>query len=115
MPMTRSPASKPVTPGPTSVMTPAPSLPMECSPGYMSSAMSTSRKFSPAARTDTRTWPGSSGSRTSGQGSRARFSSVPGFVVPSRQAPAPDGGVSSSPVFTRTSRGSSTVPSRTAS
>ena len=44
------------------------------SPGYMPSAISTSRKFSPAARTATRTWPAASGSAAaSGQGTSARF------------------------------------------
>ena len=36
----------------------APRCPCGAAPGYMPSAISTSRKFTPAARTATRTWPG---------------------------------------------------------
>ncbi len=116
MPITRSPGASPVTSGATSRTTPAPSLPSSpAGPGYMPSAFSTSRKLRPAARMVTRTWPGASGSRTSGQGVRTRLSKVPLPVVSSRQASAPGGGVRAVEVAARASRAARTAPSRRAS
>ena len=60
----------------------------------MPRATSTSRKFSPAARTAIRAWPGASGpasGATCGQGARVRPSSVPRPVTSSRHGPDPGG------------------------
>src|SRR3954447_9626871 len=60
--MTRSPAFQPLTPGPTSLMTPASSLPGEKGSGglnwYLFWMMRTSGKLTLAALTDTTTSPG---------------------------------------------------------
>ncbi len=70
----------------------------------------TSLKFSPAARTATRTWPGANGSHTSGHGRAARSSIVPLPVVSSRHASP----VAASSAATVASWGASTAPARTA-
>ncbi|RPK55138.1 hypothetical protein EES42_42635 [Streptomyces sp. ADI95-17] len=114
-PMTRSPGAIPVTSGPTSTTTPAPSMPIVARPGYMSSAMSTSRKFSPAACTATRIWPLPRPSRACGWGSRPRPSRVPLFSLSSRQAGTPGGGSSAPSRPARTNRGAYTVRPRRAS
>ena len=110
-PNTRSPGARPVTPGPTSVTTPAPSLPIARSSATMPSARTTSRKFSPAARTAMRTWPSPRGARDSVASTRARFSRVP-LAVTSRRVPGRGGG---SGVSTRASLGTRISPSRRAS
>ena len=99
MPSTRSPGTRPVTPGPVSSTTPATSLPSRPALGSWSSATmpratSTSRKFSPAARTAMRAWPAASGPASGpacGQGARVRSSSVPRPVTSSRHGPDPGG------------------------
>ena len=83
-------------------------------PGYMPSAINTSRKFSPPARTATRTSPGSSAPADSGAG-RARPSSVPLSVR--AQPPLADSlwDLQKFAPPTRASRGARIVPSRIAS
>src|SRR6516164_8032470 len=75
IPITASPAANPVTPGPTSTITPAPSAPNCAAPGYIPSATNTSRKFTPTAATATRTCPAANSAR--GQGWTSRSPSVP--------------------------------------
>ncbi len=114
-PITRSPVDRPVTSGPTSVTTPATSLPIRAAPGYIPNPISTSRKFTPAARTASRTRPAASGAPTSGHGTRRNPSNDPDESLSNRQHDSPTGGVSTpSPSTARTSRGASTRPSRTA-
>ena len=69
----------------------APRCPAAPSPGYMPRAISTSRKFSPAARTAIRTSSAPSGRFALRGGTSARSSSVPLRRLPSRQA-SPAGG-----------------------
>ncbi|PSK61564.1 hypothetical protein B0E53_06536 [Micromonospora sp. MH33] len=112
MPSTRSPGARSSTSGPTSSTMPAPSLPIRAAgSGYMPSAMSTSRKFTPVARTATRTWP--EASSVAGAGTSATPSSVPGATGARCQRPAA-GGVSSSS-GRRVNRGTRTPSPRRAS
>ncbi len=114
-PITRSPTASVVTSSATSVTTPAPSPPMGASPGYMSRAISTSRKFSPIARVAILTSPGARGGLSAG--SSARLSTVPRPFTSSRQLPVPAGGTSAvpRPDPARASLGTYAVPSRSAS
>ncbi|GAA5608801.1 hypothetical protein Sgri01_07170 [Streptomyces griseus] len=111
-PITRSPTAVPVTPGPTSVTTPAPSPPIDAAPGYMPSEMSTSRKLRPAARTATRTRPSPSGSSAfEGWGTRASSADVP--PDPGVRSQWPWGGAVKSPPSPAASRrGVDSVPLR---
>ncbi|GAA5708209.1 hypothetical protein Save01_09093 [Streptomyces avermitilis] len=114
-PSTRSPTATLPTPAPVSRTVPATSPPMPFCPSTMPSATTTSRKFSPTAWTAIRTWPGPSGSRTSGQGTSATFSIVPRPVLSSRHGVGPGGGSSAGCAWARASRGAVTVPPRIAS
>ena len=135
--MTWSPTRSAETSAPTSVTTPAPSPPITSAPGYMPSAMRTSRKFSPAARMATRTSPGPSASVAWEEAARTRRSSEPADDTSSRQPspsadgtvraigapiPVPEGApvivpacVAVGPGRPPASRGTSNSPSRTAS
>ena len=107
-PMTRSPDRETGRrPGPTSTHhTGALAAQRRPAPGYMPSAISTSRKFSPAARTATRTSPGASGaSRLRARRPGARSSSVPVPPVSSRHAAARRAARSAPPRPARASRG----------
>ena len=75
---------RPVTPGPTSSTTPAPSLPSGALAGYMPRAISTSRKFRPAARTDA-DLSAPSGSVRAREGSERQV--LEGALAHRRQAP----------------------------
>ena len=81
-------------------------------PGYMPSAISTSRKFSPAARTATRTWPGRAAPGRPGRARAPRPSSVlpappaarrrsAGDHVGTGRAPAPAAAPSTTPAAHR--------------
>ncbi len=108
-PITRSPTARPVTPGPSWATTPAPSLPGSAAPGYMPSAISTSRKLRPQARIVTRTSPGPSG--RSAIGAATRWSMVPASRTSTRHgAVAVRGGGSA-----LASLGAKAAPSRRAS
>ncbi len=84
------PARRSSTPGPTSSTTPAPSPPIAASPGYIPSAISTSRKFTPAARTATRTSPAPSAPPARAL-TNARSSSVPPLPLPKCRELSPGG------------------------
>ncbi len=113
-PNTRSPGANPVTPGPTSSTTPAPSLPIIATPGYMPSPTRTSRKFRPAARTAIRTCPGSSGARACGAGNDARFSRVPTAETSIRHVDSPASERSAPLLASVANCGTYAVPARTA-
>ncbi|ODA69103.1 hypothetical protein APS67_006747 [Streptomyces sp. AVP053U2] len=78
----------------------------------MPSALSTSRKFSPAARTARRTCRPSGACSASGEGARVRASRLPLVVLSSRQGPWA-GGSSPAPVTALSRRPTRTSPSRT--
>ncbi len=110
MPNTRSPGARSVTSGPTARTTPAPSLPIRAAgSGYIPSAISTSRKFTPVARTAMRTWPAAGSAAVAGTG--ATPSSVPGAT--GARCHNPSGRRSSSSVA-RANRGTRTAPPRSA-
>ncbi len=113
-PNTRSPGTSSVTSSPTSTTTPAASPPRLAAPGYMPSPISTSRKFRPAARTATRTCPGSSGAVASALGSNARLSRVPAPVESRCHAGSETGGSSAPVVPARARRGVRIRPARSA-
>src|SRR6202035_5061386 len=109
MPITASPTANPVTPGPTSVTTPAPSAPNCAAPGYIPSATNTSRKFTPTAATATRSSPAANSTR--GHGWTTRSSSVPPLPAANRHSPA--GNSNNEPDPTGANRALYTMPLRT--
>ncbi len=74
-------------------MTPAPSLPSSAAPGYTPSAIRTSRKFTPAARTSMRTSPCLIAPVASVDSTSERLSSVFSSVACNRQFEASAGGI----------------------
>ncbi len=108
IPVTASPTVNPLTPGPTSVMTPAPSAPNSAAPGYMPNATNTSRKFTPVAATATRTC--AAVSSAGGQGCATRSSSVPASPAASRHSP---GGSAKAETSAGASRAAYASPART--